>query len=149
VLAAVDLSPRSKDVLRGAIGLTAPDARLTVVHAVRGLEPANPVSGRAHWMVPEYRTHVLSGARRKLHALASESPAGIETRLQVSEGSAARTIVEQAARTGADLVVVGRSGGRKLLGSTALRVLRRNERSLLLVPGPAHRVNQIEEARAA
>ncbi len=149
VLAAVDLSAGSKDVVSGAIGLTAPGAaRLTVFHAVTGLEAANPVSTRAHWMVPEYRNHVLSSAQRTLHAMVSEMPRSIATRVRVSGGTPAGTILEKAAETGADLIVMGRSGTRKLLGSTALRVLRRNDRSLLLIPpGAAHRVNQMDHAR--
>ena len=42
VLVAIDLSPASEDVLRGAIGLTARRAgRLTVMHTVKGLEAAD------------------------------------------------------------------------------------------------------------
>ena len=101
VLVAVDLSPASKDVLRGAIGLTADEAvQLTVMHTVTGVEAADAVQSPARWMVPEYRTHVLEDARRNLEAVVSAVPAGVDTRVQVSTGSAARTILEHAADSG-------------------------------------------------
>jgi nucleotide-binding universal stress UspA family protein len=140
VLVAVDLSLGSKDVLRRAIALSAGEAvRLTVMHTVTGLEAAGAVQSRARWMLPEYRSHVMADARRTLDALVSAVPAGIGTRVQVSTGSAARGILEHADETNADLVVVGRSRGFKLLGSTALRVLRKNDRALLVVPGASQR----------
>ena len=150
VLVAVDLSPASEDVLRGALGLTARQTgRLTVMHTVKGLEAADAVQSPARWMVPEFRTNVLVDARRTLEGLVSEVAAGVDTRVQVSAGSAARGILEQAAHMDADLVVVGRSRGFKLLGSTALRVLRENDRALLVVPSEAHRTRRLEAQRAA
>ena len=150
VLVAVDLSPASEDVLRGALGLTARQTgRLTVMHTVKGLEAADAVQSPARWMVPEFRTHVLEDARRTLEGLVSEVAAGVDTRVQVSAGSAARGILEEAAHVDADLVVVGRSRGFKLLGSTALRVLRENDRALLVVPSEAHRTRRLEAQRAA
>ena len=150
VLVAVDLSPASEAVLRGALGLTARQAvQLTVMHSVKGLEAADAVQSPARWKVPEFRTHVLDDARRTLEGLVSEVPAGVDTRVQVSAGSPARTILEHAADVDADLVVVGRSRGFKLLGSTALRVLRKNDRALLVIPSASNRTNQVERQRAA
>lgn len=148
VLVAVDLSPASKDVVSGALGLTADKAaQLTVMHTVKGVEAADAVQSPARWMVPEYRTHVLEDARRTVEALVSEIPASVDTRVQISTGSAARTILEHATAVDADLVVVGRSQGFKLLGSTALRVLRKNDRALLVIPSVARRT--AERRRAA
>jgi nucleotide-binding universal stress UspA family protein len=150
VLVAVDLSPASENVLRSAIGLTAGQAvRVTVMHTVKSLEAADAVQSPARWKVPEFRAHVLDDARRTLEGLVSDVPAGVDRRVQVSAGSAARTILEHAADVAADLVVVGRSRGFKLLGSTALRVLRRNDRALLVIPSAAYRTSQIERQRAA
>jgi nucleotide-binding universal stress UspA family protein len=150
VVAAVDLSPASKDVLSGAIGLTAAEAgRLTVMHTVTGLEAENAYRSRARWMVPEYRAHVLDHARRTLESVVTAVPAAVATRLQVSTGSAARAIVEHAAAVDADLVVVGHRRGIKVLGSTVLRVLRSNERTLLVIPSPPQRTAGVEGGRAA
>ena len=150
VLVAVDLSPASDDVLRGALGLTARQAvQLTVMHTVRELEAADAVQSPARWKVPEFRAHVLEDARRTLEVLVSEVRPNVDTRVQVSAGPAVRTILEHAADMDADLVVVGRSRGFKLLGSTARRVLRKNNRALLVIPSAAHRTSQVERQRAA
>ena len=150
VLVPVDLSPVSKDVLSGAIELSAGRAaRFTVMHTVNRVEAADAVRSPARWRVPEYRTHVMEDARRTLEALVSEMPAGSDTRVQIETGSAARAILKYAAAVDADLVVVGRSQGFRLLGSTALRVLRQNDRALLVIPSVARRADGVERQRAA
>jgi len=148
VLVAVDLSPASKDVLKDALALTANEAaQLTVMHAAKTAETTDAVP--AAWIMPEYHTHILEDARRTLEEVVSAVPAGIDTRVQVLTGSAAGIILEHAAQVDADLIVVGRSRGFKLLGSTALRVLRNNDRALLVVPSDAQRTKRLERQRAA
>lgn len=150
VLVAVDLSAASKDVLSHAVGLTAGEAtQLTVMHTAKGVEEADAVRNRARWVVPEYRTHILEQARRSLEGVVSAVPEIVDTRVEVSTGSAARAILERAAGMNADLVVMGRSRGFKVLGSTALRVLRKNDRALLVVPSEARRSQHAEPRLAA
>ena len=148
VLVAVDLSPASKDVLAAAVGLTEGDAtQLTVMHTIEEVEAVDAVQSPARWRVPEYRSHFLDDARRALEEIVSAVPARVDARVQVSTGSAARTILEHAADVDADLVVVGRSRGFTMRGSTALRILRRNDRALLVIPDVARRA--VERQRAA
>jgi nucleotide-binding universal stress UspA family protein len=150
VLVAVDLSPASKDVLSDALALASNEAaQLTVMHTVTGVEAADAVQSPARWMVPEYRAHVLEDAREAVQAIVSATAASVDTRVQVSTGSAPRAILEHAAAAGADLVVVGRSRGFKPLGSTALRVLRHNDRALLVIPHADGRRAGVERQRAA
>ena len=150
LLVAVDLTPASADILRAAIGLASGEAaRLTVMHTVTAIESADAVQSPARWIVPEYRAHVVGEARRKLEAVVSAVHPGANARVRVSTGSAVRTILESAADEDADLVVVGRSRGVKLLGSTALRILRKNDRALLVIPGRAHSAGSVERPRAA
>ena len=135
LLVAVDLSPASKGVVDYAVQLPGDDSpRLTVVHAVKGIESAAAVQSPARWMVPEYRTYVLEDARRQLEAVVADVPSAVDTRVQLATGSHAKAIVREAEAVNADLVVVGRSGRFRPLGSTALRVLRDNKRALLVVP---------------
>jgi len=93
VLVAVDLSPASEDVLRGALGLTARQAvQLTVMHTVKELEAADNVQSPARWRVPEFRAHVLDDARRTLEVLVSDVRPDVDTRVQVSAGPAGRRL---------------------------------------------------------
>jgi nucleotide-binding universal stress UspA family protein len=135
LLVAVDLSPASKRIVDYAVQLTGDDPpRLTVVHAARGIESAAAVLSPARWMVPEYRSYVLEDARRQLEAIVADVPSAVDTRVQLATGSHAKAIVKEAEAVNADLVVVGRSGRFRPVGSTALRVLRDNTRALLVVP---------------
>jgi nucleotide-binding universal stress UspA family protein len=134
LLVAVDLSPASKAIVDYAVQLPRHDSlRLTVVHAAKGIEAA-AVQSPARWTVPEYRTYVLEDARRQLEAVVADVPGAVDTRVQIATGSHAKAIVQEAEAVDADLVVVGRSGRFRPLGSTALRVLRDNKRALLVVP---------------
>jgi nucleotide-binding universal stress UspA family protein len=148
VFVAVDLSPASKNVVDGAVALTAGEAeQMTVMHTVPDVEAAGAVQPPGWWLVPELRTHVVEDARKALEAIVSEVPADVDTRVHVLTGPAAGAILEHSADAGADVVVVGRSQGFKILGSTALRVLRRNERTLLVIPGLDRR--SLADQRAA
>jgi nucleotide-binding universal stress UspA family protein len=146
VLVGLDLSPTSKEVLDAAVALTAGGpARLTVMHTVKGIEAADAVQTPGRWKVPEYRGHVIDDARRTLETIAAAVPPRVDTEVRVATGPAARAILDRAGDAGADLIVIGRSRGFSVLGSTALRVLRGNDRALLVVPG----VDARERQRAA
>jgi nucleotide-binding universal stress UspA family protein len=67
----------------------------------------------------------------------------------VSTGSATRAILRRAAEVHADLIVMGRSRGFKVLGSTAMRVLRKTDRALLVVPSAAQHTKRVEQQLAA
>jgi nucleotide-binding universal stress UspA family protein len=135
LLVAVDLSPASKGVVDYAVQFSRGDsARLTVIHAAGGVESAAAVQSPARWTVPEYRTHVLDDARRQLESVVADVASTVDTRVQIATGSHAKAIVEEAEALNADLVVVGRSGRFRPLGSTALRLLCDYRRALLVVP---------------
>jgi nucleotide-binding universal stress UspA family protein len=147
LLVAVDLSPISRNVLDYAAQLPGGATRqLTVVHAASAIESTAAVRSTARWMVPEYRTYVVEDARRQLQAVVANVPNLVDVRVQIATGPHAKAIVAEADAVNADLVVVGRSGRFRPLGSTALRVLRDDKRALLVVP-VAHvpRTSEIEE----
>jgi nucleotide-binding universal stress UspA family protein len=153
VVVAVDLSPASKAVVEHAMLLAGGEAsRFTIVHAVEGLEPAEAVQSPARWTVPEYRTHRLEDARRQLQTVLEDVTTPADTRVQLVTGAAADAIVDAARAGNADLIVVGRTDWFKALGRTALRVLRQEERALLVVPaidGVRSAVDRGEYKRAA
>jgi nucleotide-binding universal stress UspA family protein len=135
VLVAVDLSPASTALIDRALQLPGDESRrLTVIHAVNGIEPASVVGNR--WMVPEYRSYRLDAARRQLTDVMPSS-AATDVTLHVAAGPAAQTIRAYAADRDADLIVMGRSQRFMHLGSTAVRVLRNTDRALLIVPPSA------------
>jgi nucleotide-binding universal stress UspA family protein len=135
VLVAVDLSPESKSLVELAMQLPGGDSpRLNIVHVVKGIEAAEAVQSHARWIVPEYRTHLLEDARRQLEAVLEGLPTPADTRVQLATGSAPDAIVDEAKAVNADLIVVGRSDRFRPLGRTALRVLRDDERALLVIP---------------
>ena len=107
VLVAVDLSPASKDVLSAAVAVTGDqDVELTVMHTVSGIEAAHAVQSR---LVPGTARTYLQDARRALGVVVSAAPARLGTRLEVSIGSSAPTILDHAADLNADLVVLVRT----------------------------------------
>jgi universal stress protein A len=153
VLVAVDLSPESKSVVERALQLAGDDSpRFTIVHALKGIEAAEAVQSPARWRVPEYRAHLFEDARRQLEAVLNELSTPVDTRVHLAAGSAPDAIANAAKATNADLIVVGRSDRFRPLGRTALRVLRDEERALLVVPlmdGIRATVERREDQRAA
>lgn len=138
VLAAVDLSPTSNTVIDMAKQLSQPDARrLTVIHAVEGLEGPGAVRSRARWVVPEYRAFVLNDYRRRLEGIVHGAAVDAAAQLRVTAGPAVDAIVEEAAYVDADLIVVGTRDRLMRRGSTAIRVLRESGRAVLVVPQAA------------
>ena len=119
LLVAVDLSPASIELVDFAMELAGDDSpRLTLVHAVKGIDSAAAVER----------------ARRELATLLADVPSAIDTRVQIATGSHAKAIVHEAESVNADLVVVGHSARLGSFGSTAHRLLRESRRSLLVVP---------------
>lgn len=122
VVAAVDLSAVSKQVVDAARSFVATDGELDVVAFV-----ARPESA---WLRQRYES--------ELAALVPKT-VGPETHLQVLErDSAADGIIEVAESLEADMVVLGTSGHsawqRAFLGSTATRVLAKAPCPVLVIP---------------
>jgi nucleotide-binding universal stress UspA family protein len=135
VVVAVDLSSASRALIDGAMDLLGRGVRrLTALHVVDSIEPASASRSRARWLVPEYRGHVVAEARRQLTALMQRVGTDVHPELRIAAESAAETIGAYAAEVNADLIVMGRIERFMDLGSTAVRILRNTERTLLIVP---------------
>jgi nucleotide-binding universal stress UspA family protein len=132
VLVAVDMSTASTSVLAAALQWSGGAARqATVIHAIDGFSATGD-----GWMVPEYRGWVLGEARRELVELVQPNVVG-DVKVRVAAGPAASAIRVHAADVNADLIVMGRSKRFMHLGSIAIRVLRRTDRALLVIPPSA------------
>ncbi|HKP56870.1 MAG TPA: universal stress protein, partial [Polyangiales bacterium] len=130
VLVPVDLTAIADRVLgRVALLPLADDARVTLLHVVPGSLPVREqrrAERDARKALAEEVRHLRGQIHRKIR---------IEARVEV--GAAAKQIAACAAEAKAELIVMGRGGGRALretfLGSTAERVLRRTRRPVLVV----------------
>jgi len=134
LLVPVDLTPISDRVLARVSLLPLADrARITLLHVVpEGL----PYRARR---TAEHDAKATLADEAKSLARALPGGAGVEVRVRV--GAAAAQIAAAAASTGAELIVMGRGGGRALrdvfLGSTAERVVRAGLLPVLVVRLPA------------
>ena len=100
--------------------------------------PTGPIIFEPMLLTVEMRAQLAAELKRLLIA---EAAPGVETDVMLFEGGAAAGILEQAVRTGADLIVMGthgRSGvDRLLIGSITERVLRKAACPVLTVPPAA------------
>ncbi len=140
ILCAVDFSPSSLVALGFALDVARQaKAALTLLHAVEW--PADGESRAiAHFAVPEFKLQLLTDARARLAdrvAQEPETPQPME--LVVVAGHAKTAILELAARSGTDLIVMGAQGrdviGLTLFGSTTERVVREATCPVLTVRG--------------
>lgn len=92
---------------------------------------------------PQYirdeRAEILKEERSKLHGMVdSLASTGLEVQPIMVMGHAAETILQEAERTGSDLIIMGTHGRRGLakafLGSTSDDVLRANRFPVLVIP---------------
>ncbi len=134
LLVPVDLTPSSDRILgRLALLPLADDARVTLLHVVPGNLP------------PREQPDAERDAKRALAAearhLRKTLPKSVSVETLVKLGAATKEIVACTKRVQADLVVMGRAGGRALrdafLGSTAERVVRQARVPVLVVRLPA------------
>jgi nucleotide-binding universal stress UspA family protein len=134
LLICVDLSPASDRVVaRAALLPLAKGARLTLMHVVPKL------------LTSSAKKRAESDARAALEALAEKlaalTPEGVVIRHVVKSGTPAAEVAKQATTAKAELIVMGRGGGRAIrdvfLGSTAERVIRTGQLPVLVVRLPA------------
>lgn len=134
LLVPVDLSPSSDRVLgRVALLPLADDVKVTLLHVVPGGLP---------WSVQRSAERDAEKAlAAEVKHLAKSLPRTVHIQSLVNTGHAATEISACGQALKADLIVMGRGGGRPvrdaLLGSTAERVVRRSELPVLVVRLPA------------
>jgi len=130
LLVPVDLTPASDRVLARLARLPlAADARVTLLHVI----PANLFPGEQQ-VAERHATRALAEEVRHLR---KQLPRKLHIEPRVKVGAAAKEIAAQAAEVQAELIVMGRGGGRVLretfLGSTAERVVRQTQLPVLVV----------------
>lgn len=144
LLVPVDLFEPSRHALRHAAALAGRlKARLTLLHVM----PPLTTPRRRPLVVSRENARAAEGARAQLARLAAGETRGLgAVAVEVVAGDAAGQIVEAAARSGADVIVVGTHGrgalGRLMLGSTAENVVRHAGCPVLVVRQPVRRGRQ-------
>lgn len=143
ILAAVDFSPVADDVIaRATEAARAFGAGLYLVHVAApdpdfvGYE-AGPQTVRRSVAAELHDVH-----RRLQERSAELRAAGIDCTALLVQGSTPETVVREAERLHADLIVLGSRGHgairRALLGSVSEHVLHHANRPVLIVPAPPH-----------
>ena len=133
VLVPVDLTPLSDRVLgRVALLPLADDARLTVQHVVPAGLPARDQRSAER--------DARNALEREVRHLSRSLPRSVRIEAIAKNGAAFKEIAAVASSVKAELIVMGRGGGRALrdvfLGSTAERVIRRGQLPVLVVRLP-------------
>lgn len=140
LLAATDFSATATRAMRAALDLF-PDSSHVVVNAYAvALEGRMRIAGASEEDIERYREQEREVAQRKMDAFVTDADyraaGGVLTR--VRHGYAAAVLLDEAARSAADLIVIGKHGAgaldERLLGSVTLNVLHHASCDVLLVP---------------
>jgi nucleotide-binding universal stress UspA family protein len=114
-------------------------SRLTLIHVINGVSLESTSGYAWHFRVPEYHRLTTEHAWRRLQEsipLEARKSGGVHAR--VVTGTPSDEIVRLADEARADLIVIGMTKrgaiGRRLIGSTAARVMRRAGCAVLAVP---------------
>jgi len=131
ILVAVDESPQAASAIDLAVGLaTALKAKLTLVHALDPAVLAASADDAGSVSVMEIELDELQAAGKELveTTAARVREAGLEVETIIRDGVPAKVILDTAARSGCDLIVMGTHGRhgvqRFFLGSCAEAVVR-------------------------
>ena len=139
ILCAVDFTRASEAALGHALELSMGGSRLTLLHVSRALDPMSASRYAYHFSVPEYARRLQQDAWERLQDVVPlKARTTADIRARVVSGRPANEIVRVASEVDADLIVMGVTArgvlGRKLIGSTASRVIRTAGRPVLAVP---------------
>ena len=145
VACAVDLKPRSANVLRWASDFAYEHgARLAIIHASRQLVP---MVGIAH--DPEWRLEVAKVLRRQLAELTEQI--GVAAEIMLASGEASHAVAGAAETCGADVLVIGRtpSGLSRRLRSNAYGIIRQSPCPVVSIDPVAYCVEPPPQTTAA
>jgi nucleotide-binding universal stress UspA family protein len=147
IMCPVDFTKASDAALGHALHLVKDGGRLTLLHVSSASHAVSASRYAYHFGGPEYARRLQQDAWHRLQdAVPVEARTTADVRARVVSGTPATEIVRIASEIEADLIVMGVTSrgaiGRKLIGSTAARVLRTAGRPVLAVPeGILGRVN--------
>lgn len=139
ILVAVDFSAGSNAAVDRALSMAHANSRVTLVHVVPGIPLAHVSRYSYHLHEAEYQRLLGRDARRRLQdtvAKAAKGSGRVHTR--VATGDPSTEIVQLAVEIEADVIVLGVTSrgaiGRRVVPSTAVRVIRTAGRPVLAIP---------------
>lgn len=148
ILVAVDFSASSLAAARLAGSLLTTGGTLELAHVTAAMQIGSVALGPVPRAVPEHRMEEF--------AAQVNVPTGVRVLTRIFGGDAARTLLEVATQTKADVIALGSHGynfwQRVLLGSVSSKVLRLAECAVLIYPSrcvTAHRQTEQRPATAA
>ena len=134
VVCAIDLSSLSPAVVANAARLAGDSGRLVLLHELHASVPHH--YGR--FGVPEFSRAMARDTRERLHSILKAQNLESDVLVTVSSKSVHDEILRVASEIKADLIVMGATRRaalwRRRLGSTALRVSRRSNLPVLILP---------------
>lgn len=139
IMCPVDFTKASDAALGHALHLVKDGGRLTLLHVSKASHAVSASRYAYHFSVPEYARRLQQDAWQRLQDVVPvEARTTADVRARVVSGTPATEIVRIASEIEADLIVMGVTSrgaiGRKLIGSTAARVIRTAGRPVLAVP---------------
>ena len=133
---AVDFSPESMEAARASLPLLTSDCTIHLAH----VRPSVTIFDGSGLWEDEYERVAAKQLEGFRETLAAPATMRVETTILV--GKPAGALTDYANRIDADLIVSGTHGAglmrRIFIGSVASGLLRKSERSLLVVPKPTH-----------
>lgn len=139
ILVAVDFSPGSTAAVERALSMAPPNSRVTLVHVVSRIPLASVSPSTYHLSDLGYHDLLVRDAWQRLQEAISLN-AGTVTNVhaRVVTGDPSTEIARVANDVDADLILVGVTArgplGRRLIGSTAARLIRVANRPVLAIP---------------
>jgi nucleotide-binding universal stress UspA family protein len=148
ILCPIDFSELSRHALDHARALASRyDAQLTALHVLAAPQPLIPdtISAEEALLAAGPQPHEVADELRRFCGASATDGSPLD--ILVVEGAPVKTIVSEASRIGADLIVMsthGRGGFERLfLGSVTERVLRTTTLPVLTVPPPVETVGTV------
>jgi universal stress protein A len=132
ILVAVDLSETSRTAIERALAIAGEHGRVTVLHVVPGMAHAGASRYMYRLMEPEYQRQLARDARQQIAPMIPHQARSSRTvQVRIATGDPSAEISRVAAAIDADIIVIGATTrgaiGRRLLPSTAARVMRASE----------------------
>jgi nucleotide-binding universal stress UspA family protein len=140
IVCAMDFTRASTAALANSFSIVnRTGSRLTLVHVLQALTSSSTSRFARDFVTPENRHRLIEDARRRMEAaVPADARESTTIQTRVATGNPSDAIARVATTVSADLVIMGVTArgalGRRIIGSTAARVMGRTGSAILAVP---------------